>query len=85
MGTEQDTVISRLRQEMKAAPVSVPTVTRPTQAKMVDGYKRITNEQPIRIDMRSAQRRKRIVTGIVVGFLILAAGVLVGLLISARF
>ena len=47
MSAERETVISRLRQEMKEAPISVQAPQKPSHRVLADGYVRQTAEEPL--------------------------------------
>lgn len=56
MDTEKQTVISRLRQQMKQAPLPAPAPQKPTHRVLADGYERQTAEEPLQ--MTNAYRRR---------------------------
>jgi len=79
MDSEQQTVLSSLKQVMKASPVSAPSETRQQQRKMMDGYVRMTSEQPVRMDPAAAKRRKKIISTVVIVLVVLGIAALVAL------
>ncbi len=77
MGAEKETVISRLRQQMKEAPLPAPAPQKPTHRILADGYERQTAEEALQM---TNKYRHRVVRGICKWTLIAAA---VGLLVFA--
>ena len=49
MGAEKETVISRLRQQMKEAPLPAPAPQKPTHRILADGYERQTAEEALQM------------------------------------
>ena len=61
MYPERDTVITRLRREMKESPLPAPVPQKPERTILADGYERQTNEEPLQITKKYRQRVPRLI------------------------
>ena len=59
MNGEKETVISRLRQEMKEAPLPAQAPQKPTHRVLADGYVRQTAEEPLVMTEKYRHRMSR--------------------------
>ena len=77
MSSEKDTVITRLRQEMKESPLAAPAPCRPERRILADGYERQSLEEPLQMTQQYIHRTTRkiirlLVILIVLVFLVIA-------------
>ena len=59
MSTERETVITRLRQEMKESPLPAISQPKPTHRVFPDGYERQTAEEPLQMTEKYRHRTAR--------------------------
>ena len=59
--SERETVITRLRQEMRESPLSASAQQKPTHRVLVDGYERQTAEEPLQMTEKYRHRTARMI------------------------
>ncbi len=75
MITEKDTLLTRLKSEMREAPMPAPSPQKAERRFLADGYERQTDEEPLQMTKKYRHRKGRMVmralfTGILVTFIV---------------
>lgn len=75
MITERETLLMRLRREMKEAPLPAPLPRKVEKCILADGYERQTDEEPLQMTEKYRQRKLRMVLRVLLISAILAFAV----------
>lgn len=72
MMTEKETLLARLRREMKEAPLPAPLPRKMENHFLADGYERQTDEEPLQMTEKYRHRRMRMALRILFFSIVLA-------------
>ena len=75
MITERETLLMRLRREMKEAPLPAPLPRKMENRFLADGYERQTDEEPLQMTEKYRHRRMRMTLRILIISILLAFAV----------
>ena len=72
MITEKETLLMRLRREMKEAPLPAPSPQKAEKRFLADGYERQTDEEPLQMTEKYRHRKVRMIMRVILICIILS-------------